>query len=105
MFIMPEMMKNIIQMVATECGIQACHITGNSREVKYARPRAIAYHLSRQLNYSYPIIGKTFNKHHTTIIAGINRLEIERDQNKYLDALITKLERKLSNGRKNHGAV
>lgn len=39
------------------------------------RPRQIAYYLGREITgLSYPQIGRYFNRHHTTVMAGVRRI-------------------------------
>lgn len=71
-----EMVRNIVCRVAREAGVTPDDIYGDSRKAHIARARAAAMHLSRKrLGYSYPKLGKIFNRDHTTIIHAINRVQ------------------------------
>ena len=50
---------------------------GPGRQVSISHPRAVAMMLARELTEaSYPLIGKSFHKHHTTVIKMIHNMKV-----------------------------
>lgn len=61
--------KTIIRDVAREHGVSFDDILGPSRNRNVVRPRREAMHRIRQeLGYSYPKIGRLFNRDHSTVL-------------------------------------
>jgi len=58
-------------------GISRSGLVSDSRKSRYSLPRHVAMYLCRKLTkHSFPQIGATFNRHHTTVINSVNRVEM-----------------------------
>jgi chromosomal replication initiator protein len=66
----------VIKAVASYYGVKALDLKSGRRHKSIANPRAVAMYLSRQhTNSSYPDLGRAFgDKHHTTIIAAVEKI-------------------------------
>ena len=61
--------KQIIAEVAAEFDVAAADILGDRKFARFTRPRKQAMRRIREeLGYSYPRVGRIFNRHHTAIL-------------------------------------
>lgn len=59
------------QLVADHYGIYLADLVGRRTDPASCRPRFVAYLICRDvLGLSYPVIGRAFGRHHTTVIDG-----------------------------------
>lgn len=63
--------------VCRHYGLTKEEIESPARERRVSLPRMVAYKLTREIcpHLSFPAIGRLYNRDHTTIIDGIERLE------------------------------
>jgi len=67
----------------------------NARHIVF--PRQVAMFLSKRLtDKSLPAIGAQFDKHHTTVIHAIRKIEKMRGKDRDIDRILTTLEEELS---------
>ena len=61
--------------------ITLAEMKGTSRKRRFAEPRQLAMvEVRKQLKYSYPQIGRLFNKDHTTVLFACRKAGIEADE-------------------------
>ena len=61
-------------------GITLAEMKSESRKRRFAQPRQAAMvEIRRQLGYSYPQIGRMFNKDHTTVLHACRKFGMEPD--------------------------
>lgn len=74
---MTPLISEIQSAVCAYFGTPMVELLSDRRGLEIARPRQIAYYLSRQFTpLSYPQIGRKFgNRDHATIIHGVKRVE------------------------------
>src|SRR6516165_10933853 len=91
--------ESIQKMVAEQFGLRLVEIKAknNSRAIVY--PRQIAMYLAKQMTEaSLPEIGRQFGgKHHTTVMHSIGKIDEQRQSDKDLNRLLTKLTETLNN--------
>jgi chromosomal replication initiator protein len=90
---------SIQRSVAEEFGLRVTEIKARSNSRAIVFPRQIAMYLAKQLTEaSLPEIGRQFGgKHHTTVMHSIAKIEEQRQADKDLNRLLTKLMETLSN--------
>lgn len=93
----PLSVGRIIDVVATYHGMRAKDLTGPSRQRHITRARQIAMFLARQhLQMSLPELGRAFGgRDHTTVLASVHKIELNRGADASLQALLSKLEQTL----------
>lgn len=93
----PEVTIPFIQeIVANHYSITSDDINSKNRSKKIAYPRQIAMYLSRKLvDLSLPKIGAEFNRDHTTIIHGCDKIAKEAKQNIELQETLISLEKQI----------
>lgn len=67
-----QRMSIIVEAVCAETGVPDYEILGESRIREFVRARQYAMWKCREQGYSFPEIGRVFNRDHTTIIHGCN---------------------------------
>ncbi len=90
---------SIQRSVAEEFGLRASEIKARSNSRAIVFPRQVAMYLAKQMTEaSLPEIGRQFGgKHHTTVMHSIAKIEEQRQADKDLNRLLTKLMETLSN--------
>ncbi len=90
--------ESIQKLVAEQFGLRVVEIKAknNSRSIVY--PRQVAMYLAKQLTEaSLPEIGRQFgNKHHTTVLHSVKKIEAVRKEDKDLNRLLNKLTEQLN---------
>jgi len=74
-------------------GINPCAIVGYKRSKSLSIDRALVYKYLREQGYSFPVIGETLNRDHSTIQYLLFPIEIRRER-----ALKAKIRFALKNG-------
>jgi chromosomal replication initiator protein len=70
----PGYPDNAIEATAAEFGITANQLLSPSRKTKFSHPRILAMALARELTkVSYPVIGRYFSRHHTSVLHAVER--------------------------------
>ncbi len=89
--------EHIQSLVAEQFRISRKDLLSKSRSKKIAQPRQIAMYLTRQLTgMSLPEIGVAFgNKHHSTVLHSIQKIEKSLNTDKQAQAMIQSIERSL----------
>ncbi len=107
-----QVLKNIIDQQSRKITIEAIQkavseqfglrlpeikVKNNSRQIVF--PRQIAMYLCKQLTEaSLPEIGRRFGgKHHTTVLHSIEKIQLQRKDDKDLNRMLNKLTEQLSN--------
>ena len=75
--------RHIQDVVAADFGVPSETFRSPGKHAEIARPRQFAMLLARELTpHSYPVLGKLFNRDHSTIIAGVRSAQrrISRDR-------------------------
>jgi hypothetical protein len=76
--------RHIQDVVAADFGVPAETFRSPGKHAEIARPRQFAMLLARELTpLSYPVLGKLFNRDHSTIIAGVRAAQkrVSSDRN------------------------
>ncbi|HEX5757595.1 MAG TPA: chromosomal replication initiator protein DnaA [Thermoanaerobaculia bacterium] len=84
----------IIKFVARHYGLKVSEIKSKGNTKQIAFPRQVAmYALKRLTDLSYPEIGKQFNdKHHSTVMYSVEKIQHLRDADPEIDKLLTAIE-------------
>jgi chromosomal replication initiation ATPase DnaA len=77
--------KNIVDAVAEETGIQARYIVGLSRRAQVSEARQLVYYLANQSGITSADIGRAMNRDHSTVLSGIKAEEKRRNKGLTLD--------------------
>ncbi len=82
--------NEIIKFVARHYGLKVTEIKSRNRSRHIALPRQVAMYLLKRLTkLSYPDIGRQFNdKHHSTVLHSVNKIEDERAKSPDFDRTI-----------------
>lgn len=85
--------QEILKIVATHYGLKLSDLKSKSNARPIAYPRQVAMYLCKQLtDLSYPEIGKLFNnKHHSTVIYSVEKIEKLRGEDPSVDNTIDML--------------
>jgi len=85
----------IIKFVARHYDLKVSEIKSKSNSRQIVIPRQVAMYLCKRLtNLSYPEIGKLFNdKHHSTVMYSVEKVQQMRDSDPDLDRALQSLER------------
>jgi chromosomal replication initiator protein len=85
----------IIKFVARHYDLKVSEIKSKSNSRQIVIPRQVAMYLCKRLtNLSYPEIGKLFNdKHHSTVMYSVEKVQQMRDSDPDLDRALQNLER------------
>ena len=80
----------IVKSVARHYGLKVSEIKSKNNAKQIAFPRQVAMYLCKQLTeLSYPDIGKLFiNKHHSTVMYSVEKIEKLRETDKDLDRTV-----------------
>jgi len=82
--------SDIIRFVAHHYGIRVADLKGRSNRRSIALPRQVAMYMIREmLDLSFPEIGKTFSKHHSTVMYAVDSVQKMRQSNPDFDATLT----------------
>ncbi len=83
----------IIKLVARHYGLKVSEIKSKSNSKQITFPRQVAMYLCKHLtDLSYPEIGKQFNdKHHSTVIYSVEKIEKLRAEDEDLDRALERL--------------
>jgi|TARA_Y100000310_G_C20540984_1_gene743275 chromosomal replication initiator protein len=74
--------QTIVDLVAADFGVSTANILDDSRRQTYVVPRQYCVWLAFKLTaYSFPTLGKIFNRHHTTILHSIRTVDTRRINN------------------------
>lgn len=81
--------EEIIDRIAAAHHFTADDLRGPSRRAPIVRARHTAmYALREHTDLSYPKIGRLFNRHHTSVLHAVDRIEGARRINRTLDQLL-----------------
>lgn len=70
----------ILQVVCEHYGVTEAMLVKGSRVRSVARARLAAYYIARTHGFSYPEIGRYFNRDHTTVMQGAKSFERGSDR-------------------------
>ncbi len=90
--------SDIIKTVAHHYGLKVNEIKSRKNSQQIVFPRQVAMYLCKQItDLSYPEIGKQFNnKHHSTVMYSVEKIDRLRSQDRELDRTLEQLTRKFS---------
>lgn len=72
---MPTRLLKIEAIVAKMAGVTIDEIHSHDRDREFADARAMVWLIAREyMNLSYPLIGRLFNRDHTTVMSGVKRI-------------------------------
>ena len=100
--ILPEQPRvtasEIIKTVARHYGLKVSEIKSRKNSQQIVFPRQVAMYLCKQLtDLSFPEIGKQFNnKHHSTVMYSVEKIDKQRSSDPDLDRSLEQLERHFS---------
>jgi chromosomal replication initiator protein len=100
--ILPEQPRvtasEIIKTVARHYGLKVSEIKSRKNSQQIVFPRQVAMYLCKQLtDLSFPEIGKQFNnKHHSTVMYSVEKIDKQRSSDPDLDRALEQLERHFS---------
>ena len=89
--------KNIIKAVAHRFDLVPLDILGDRRTTNFVRPRQIAMAVAKRTTIqSFEEIGRRFNRDHSTIVHGVNKIETkiaagDAELGKLVDSLVTEV--------------
>jgi chromosomal replication initiator protein len=88
----------IIKHVARFYGLKVSEIKSRSNSRQIAFPRQVAMYLCKKLtDLSFPEIGRQFNdKHHSTVMYSVEKIETLRQQDKDLDRTLHEMSDQFS---------
>ncbi|MEM7050213.1 MAG: chromosomal replication initiator protein DnaA [Acidobacteriota bacterium] len=88
---------DIVKLVARHYGLKVGEIKSRSNARQIAFPRQVAMYLCKQLTeLSFPEIGKLFNnKHHSTVMYSVEKIDKKRTDDADLDRTLESLENQL----------
>lgn len=66
-----EMLRDTIDLTALSYGVRKSDILGTSRSRELVQARREIWKHLREQGWSYPRIGRAFNRDHTTILHGV----------------------------------
>lgn len=73
---MNQRLLQIEGIVAKMAGVTIDEIHSHHRDKEFADARAMVWLIAREyMNYSYPLIGRLYNRDHTTVMSGVKRLQ------------------------------
>ena len=89
----------VIRAVAERFSLQPSQIKQKTNAHNISYPRQIAMYLMKELSdASLPEIGRQFGgKHHTTVLHSIEKINLQRKDDKDLNRMLNKLTEQLSN--------
>lgn len=74
-FTIRDVVLEIQIVVGEQCGVNLTQMLGECRDAEYVRARQICFLLCREFTpYSTPEIGRLFNRDHTTVIWGYQKM-------------------------------
>jgi chromosomal replication initiator protein len=84
----------IVKLVARHYGLKVSEIKSRNNSKQIAFPRQVAMYLCKKLtDLSYPEIGKQFNnKHHSTVMYGVDKIEQLRENDNDLDRTLRSIQ-------------
>lgn len=90
--------SDIIKTVAHHYGLKVGEIKSRKNSQQIVFPRQVAMYLCKKItDLSYPEIGKQFNnKHHSTVMYSVEKIERIRSEDRELDRTLEQLARKFS---------
>lgn len=89
---MPRSIRRIVDQVAAHFGVGRPALLGEPRAAHIALARHVAMHLCRDLHgYSLPLIGRAFNRDHTSVLHACRRIEALRQEDPQLAAQLDAL--------------
>lgn len=90
--------RRVIALVASKYGVPPAAITGRDRHRTIAAARRLAYWLARaEFGYSYPELGLSFGRDHTTIMHGCRVVERQQLEDAAFAALVRGLRSRVQN--------
>jgi hypothetical protein len=93
----PTRIKPVISTVAKYYDVPVRDLVSFRRARALIRPRHVAMYLARALTkHSLPVIGRVFERDHTTILYGCRQIEKQRQRDSGLDAEIQQLIEQLT---------
>lgn len=82
----PVTIQTVTKAVAKLAGVTVADLQSADRSRRFARPRQLAVYLARQWSgKSYPILGRHFNRDHSTIIHAVEITQKRLDDPQYQD--------------------
>ena len=89
--------ETVISAVETRYGIPPGGLHLRTNEAWVSRPRHIAmYALNKFCGHACSRIGRLFKMHHTSVMYGISKINLEREYDKDLDSTLISLEEALN---------
>lgn len=93
----------IVAAVAGAFGIPPAEVLGRDRSKTVMEARLIAYYLARHCTrYSYPQLGRAFERDHTTVLSGVAHAAALISADPWLGATTRRLFEELSNEGDDH---
>lgn len=93
----PGDVDTIVDVVARSYGLAPVDIMGTRRQSHIVAARHVAQYLARRITgMSFPELGRAFNRDHSTIIHGWQRVDNERKRNPNIDAFLDEIEAQCS---------
>ena len=91
---LPPPRAQILRAVCDVFGVSHNEIVSHRRWKYLVRPRMVFYYVCRELTRaSLPMVGRTVNRDHTTVLHGIQNVTAKHDEFKpYIDRVMAKLE-------------
>jgi len=90
-------LEAIVKRVSSHFGLKIVDLKSRNNARHIVFPRQVAMFLSKKLtDKSLPAIGAHFDKHHTTVIHAIRKVEVMRGKDRDIDRILTTLEEELA---------
>ena len=93
----PKSVEEVIKLVANELDVKKADILSEKRDRDISNARQIAMYAAREVtSLSYPVIGRYFEKNHTTVIQACKKIKIwieeDPETRQLVNSLIKKIE-------------
>lgn len=89
--------ERVVAAVAAEYGVDPSEVLGRSRVKSLATARNVAMFLTRECfdHFSYPEIGRQFDRDHTTVMSGCRRVALRLKTDPRLAARVARLRQEI----------
>jgi chromosomal replication initiator protein len=98
-------MRSIVKAVADYYEVNPYALTSHRREAYVTRARHVAFYLCRHFGASYYAIARHFGRDHSTVIAGVRRVETDDTLKAFAGDVLAKIEKRKADRRWWDGVV
>ncbi len=92
----PKSVEDVIKTVAAELGVRKADIISEKRDRDISHARQVGMYIAREItDLSYPVIGRHFDKNHTSVIQACKRVKIMMEENSEFRQMVNSISRKI----------